>query len=74
MMKTVQIPLLKLLICCLKLMLTDSVRYCMWIVVVEGTQVELEADGTIRSRDALAWYAQDISKHAHYAEVVEVRE
>ncbi len=40
-------------------------------VVIEATQVELEADGTIRSRDALAWYVQDISKHAHYAEVAE---
>ncbi|HAS3077707.1 TPA: hypothetical protein I6Y78_003996 [Vibrio parahaemolyticus] len=40
-------------------------------VVVEAIQVELEADGTIRSRDALAWYVQDIVKHAHYAEVAE---
>jgi len=40
-------------------------------VVVEATQVELEADGTIRSRDALAWYVQDIVKHARYAEVAE---
>ncbi|MCG9595117.1 hypothetical protein L1D15_00120 [Vibrio sp. Isolate25] len=39
--------------------------------VVEATQIELEADGKIRSRDALAWYVQDISKHAHYSEVVE---
>lgn len=40
-------------------------------VVVEAMQVELEADGTIRSRDALAWYVQDIVKYARDAEVAE---
>lgn len=40
-------------------------------VVVETTEVELEADGTIRSRDALAWYVQNIVKNARSAEVAE---
>ncbi|AYO18526.1 hypothetical protein D0812_29325 (plasmid) [Vibrio owensii] len=40
-------------------------------VVVEATDVELEADGTIRSRDALAWYVQEIVKNAHSAQVAE---
>lgn len=40
-------------------------------VVVQAYQVELEADGTIRSRDALAWYAQQAVKNARRAEVAE---
>lgn len=40
-------------------------------VVVEATQIELEADGTIRSRDALAWCVQELVKSAHHAEVAE---
>ena len=40
-------------------------------VVVEATEIELEADGTIRSRDALAWYTQDLVKNARAADVAE---
>lgn len=40
-------------------------------VVVEATEIELEADGTIRSRDALAWYVQELVKSAQHAEVAE---
>lgn len=40
-------------------------------VVVEATTVELEADGTIRSRDALAWCVQMLVKDAQNAEVGE---
>lgn len=40
-------------------------------VVVESGKIELEADGTIRSRDALAMFAQQTVKHARDAEVAE---
>lgn len=40
-------------------------------VVVQAYEVALEADGTIRSRDALAWFAQQIVKDARRAEVAE---
>lgn len=40
-------------------------------VIVEAINVELEADGTIRSRDALAWFAQQISSEATSAQVAE---
>lgn len=40
-------------------------------VVVQAYEVELEADGTIRSRDALAWFAQQAVKYARSAEVAE---
>lgn len=40
-------------------------------VVVEATDVQLEADGTIRSRDALRWFAQQSIKEAWDAEVAE---
>ena len=40
-------------------------------VVVIASNVELEADGTIRSRDALAWFTQSIVKDARKAEVAE---
>ncbi len=40
-------------------------------VVIEAVDVELEADGTIRSRDALAWCTQDLVKNARLAEVAE---
>lgn len=40
-------------------------------VVVEATAVDLEADGTIRSRDALAWFVQEAVKHAREAQVGE---
>ncbi len=40
-------------------------------VVVEATEVELEADGTIRSRDALTWFAQQSVKEAWDANVAE---
>ncbi len=40
-------------------------------VVVQAYEVELEADGTIRSRDALAWFVQQIVKNARHAQVAE---
>lgn len=40
-------------------------------VVVEATEVMLEADGTIRSRDALAWCVQELVRNAHHAQVAE---
>lgn len=40
-------------------------------VVVQAYEIELEADGTIRSRDALAWFAQQTVKNARRAEVAE---
>ena len=40
-------------------------------VIVEAIQIELEADGTIRSRDAIAWCTQDLVKNAINAEVAE---
>jgi len=40
-------------------------------VVVEATEVLLEADGTIRSRDALAWCVQELVRNAHDAQVAE---
>lgn len=40
-------------------------------VVVEANEVELEADGTIRSRDALTWFAQQSVKEAWNAVVAE---
>jgi hypothetical protein len=40
-------------------------------VVVEAYNVELEADGTIRSRDALAWFVQQTAKSATEAQVAE---
>lgn len=40
-------------------------------VVIEAWEVELEADGTIRSRDALAWFVQATVKHAREAQVAE---
>lgn len=40
-------------------------------VVVTALDIELEADGTIRSRDALAWCVQDLVKNARNAQVGE---
>jgi hypothetical protein len=40
-------------------------------VVVEARNVVLEGDGTIRSRDALAWFVQDTVRHASSAQVAE---
>ena len=40
-------------------------------VVVTAYDIELEADGTIRSRDALAWCVQHLVKNARKAEVAE---
>lgn len=40
-------------------------------VVVEVLWIELEADGTIRSRDAIAWCTQNLVKNARRAEVAE---
>lgn len=40
-------------------------------VVVVALNVELEADGTIRSRDALAWFAQQTARDATGAQVAE---
>lgn len=40
-------------------------------VVVEAYEVTLEADGTIRSRDALAWFVQQEVKNARNAQVAE---
>ena len=40
-------------------------------VVIEALEIVLEADGTIRSRDALLWYTQTIVKHAPNAQVAE---
>ncbi|MCW8349082.1 hypothetical protein MD535_24125 [Vibrio sp. ZSDZ65] len=40
-------------------------------VVVEAINVELEGDGTIRSRDALAWCVQELVKNARDAQVAE---
>lgn len=40
-------------------------------VVVEAWVVQLEADGTIRSRDALRWFAQQSIKEAQHSQVAE---
>lgn len=40
-------------------------------VVVQAVRVELEADGTIKSRDALAWFVQNTVRGAHNHEVAE---
>jgi hypothetical protein len=40
-------------------------------VMVEANHVVLEADGTIRSRDALAWFAQKAASEARTAHVAE---
>jgi hypothetical protein len=40
-------------------------------VVVAAMNVELEADGTIRSRDALAWFVQQSAADARSAQVAE---
>jgi hypothetical protein len=40
-------------------------------VIVEANYVDLEADGTIRSRDALAWFAQKTASEAQTAQVGE---
>lgn len=40
-------------------------------VVVVASYVELEADGTIRSRDALAWFVRQLAKDALTAQVAE---
>ena len=40
-------------------------------VVTSANEVELEADGTIRSRDALAWFVQQEAKFAKDAKVAE---
>jgi hypothetical protein len=40
-------------------------------VVVVANAVQLEADGTIRSRDALAWFAQQAAAQASSAQVAE---
>ena len=40
-------------------------------VVVEAYEVILEADGTIRSRDALRWFVQEAAKFADNAQVAE---
>lgn len=40
-------------------------------VVVEAYQIELEGDGTIRSRDAIAWFTEKTIKHAKNASVAE---
>jgi hypothetical protein len=40
-------------------------------VLIEACEVELEVDGTIRSRDALAWFVQATVEHAREANVAE---
>ncbi|MDK2594433.1 hypothetical protein [Pseudoalteromonas obscura] len=40
-------------------------------VLVKSVDIELEADGTIRSRDALAWCAQELVRNARNAQVAE---
>lgn len=40
-------------------------------VVVEAYEIELEGDGTIRSRDAIAWFTEKIIKNAKKAQVAE---
>lgn len=40
-------------------------------VLIEACEVKLEADGTIRSRDALAWFVQATVEHAREATVAE---
>lgn len=40
-------------------------------VVVEASYIALEADGTIRSRDALAWFVQQVASEAQSAQVAE---
>ncbi|ENM3886836.1 hypothetical protein AB5A74_003378, partial [Vibrio cholerae] len=40
-------------------------------VVVKSLHVEIEADGTIRSRDALAWCVQSLVRNARSAQVAE---
>jgi len=40
-------------------------------VLIEALEIELEADGTIRSRDALAWFVQETVEHAREATVAE---
>ncbi|MDK3101110.1 hypothetical protein ACMFGH_05695 [Morganella morganii] len=51
----------------------DTALYCdsAYPVVVKATDVELEADGTIRSRDALAWCVQGLVKDARNAQMAE---
>ncbi|WP_218571803.1 hypothetical protein [Pseudomonas sp. C27(2019)] len=51
----------------------DAVLYSdnAYPVVVQAVDVVLEGDGTIRSRDALAWCVQEMVKDAHNAEVAE---
>ena len=51
----------------------DAVLYSdnAYPVVVQAIDVVLEGDGTIRSRDALAWCVQEMVKDAHNAEVAE---
>lgn len=45
--------------------------YDAYPVKVQAYEVELEADGTIRSRDALAWFVQQAVKNARDAQVAE---
>lgn len=40
-------------------------------VLIEALEVQLEADGTIKTRDALAWFVQATVKHAREAQVAE---
>ena len=40
-------------------------------VLIEAWDVELDTDGTIKSRDALAWFVQATVKHARKAQVAE---
>lgn len=40
-------------------------------VLIEALEVELEADGTIRSRDALAWFVQANVEHAREVKVAD---
>lgn len=57
----------------LRAYLTDTALYSdgAYPVVVEAIDIELEADGTIRSRDAIAWCVQNLAKNARNAEVAE---
>lgn len=40
-------------------------------VVVEAARISFEADGTIRSRDAIAWCVQELARNAREAQVAE---
>jgi len=40
-------------------------------VVIEAHEVQLEADGTIRSRDALRWFVQKLAEETNNAQVAE---